>query len=232
MKVLTIPYKILFQGAGLTALTLFGGMLLGILAGKAVFEAFPGHSANNPTALHVTLATLPALAGLLLGSALWGVLMGRFGQGVDWRRMAMAGMAGFAPITLALGLTLNVVEPVVVEQFASRFPIPRLFTLLFVPAAFLIASVSASALGFALRNRAVAAALFWRVGLAAGLGFLAVNIVMESLGWVVGAPRADERFTMLTVTLAGNLGAALAGGAVLGWTLDATLPKPVTPFVN
>jgi hypothetical protein len=42
---------------------------------------------------------------------------------------------------------------------------------------------------------------------------------MEGAGWVVGAPRAAERFTMLTVMFVGNLAAALAGGALLGWQL-------------
>lgn len=224
---IAIPYKTLLRGASLTVLTLFGGMLLGTVAGELVFQALPGHSVSDPATLQITLAAIPALAGLLIGSALWGVLMGRLGQASDWRRMALAGMLGFAPITVALALVLNVVEPVAVEQIGRRFPIHRLFTLLFVPTAFSIAGVSSSAIGLVLRNKAVALALGWRVGLAAALAFLAVNLVMESLGWVIGAPRAEERFTMLTVMLAGNLGAALAGGAVLGWTIDSTATKPV-----
>jgi hypothetical protein len=59
----------------------------------------------------------------------------------------------------------------------------------------------------------------------AALAFLSVNLVMEALDWVVGAPQAAERFTMLTVMLTGNLGAALAGGAVLGITLDTTVAR-------
>ncbi|MDX1616803.1 MAG: hypothetical protein R3300_21020 [Candidatus Promineifilaceae bacterium] len=42
------------------------------------------------------------------------------------------------------------------------------------------------------------------------MAFLVVNLVMETLGWVVGAPGAAARYTMLTVMFAGNLGAALA----------------------
>jgi hypothetical protein len=48
-----------------------------------------------------------------------------------------------------------------------------------------------------------------------------VNLLMEAAGWVVGAPGAAERATMLTVMFAGNLGAALAGGAVMAIRLDA-----------
>jgi hypothetical protein len=35
------------------------------------------------------------------------------------------------------------------------------------------------------------------MGLTAAFAFLTVNLVLESLGWVVGAPRTAERFTML-----------------------------------
>jgi hypothetical protein len=224
--IMAIPYKIILWSAILTLLPLFGGMLLGVVVGEVVFEALPGHSIINPSALQITLAAIPALTGLLSGSACWGVLMGRLGQSADRRRMAVAGILGFAPITLVLGLVLNTLEPIAVEQFGAQVPVHRLFTLLFVPTAFWIAGVSAWAIGLGLRNTPLAWALLWRVGLAAALAFLAVNLVMESLGWVVGAPRAAERFTMLTVLFAGNLGAALAGGAVLGWTLDTRAGKP------
>lgn len=229
---LTIPYKTLLQGGSLTVLTFVGGMLLGILVGNVVFEALPGHNVIKPTALHVTLAAIPALAGLLLGSALWGIQMGRFGQGTDQRRMATAGILGFAPITVALALGLNVVEPIAVEELGSQIPVARLFTLLFVPTVFVISGVSAWVMGLVLRNRAVAVGLLWRVGLAAAVGFLGVNLVMESLGWVIGAPGAAERFTMLTVMLAGNLGAAFVGGAILAWSLDTTVTTPESPRAN
>jgi len=222
-----IPYKTVLRSAILTVLTLFGGMLLGVVVGQVTFEALPGHSIIKPSALHITLSAIPALTGFLIGSALWGVLMGCIGQATDRRRMAVAGMLGFAPITIVLGLMLNALEPFAVEQFGAQVPIHRLFTLLFVPTAFLVAGVSAWAIGRGLRHMALAWALLWRVGVAAALAFLTVNLVMESLGWVVGAPRAAERFTMLTVLFAGNLGGALAGGAVLGWSLDKTVPRKV-----
>jgi hypothetical protein len=49
---------------------------------------------------------------------------------------------------------------------------------------------------------------------------------MEASGWVVGGPRAAERFTMLTVMVLSNLGAALAGGAVIGVVLAPKSPTP------
>lgn len=220
-----IPYRTMLRSALLTVLCLFGGSLVGGVLGNMLFEALPGHNLLNPSTLNVILATLPALAGSLMGSAAWGVQMGRLAQAVDARRMAVAGALGFAPITIGLIFLLGALEPVAAKQFGSQLPIHRLFTLMFVPTVFIVASVSAWAIGLGLRNMALARSLSWRVGLAAALGFLVVNLVMESLGWIVGAPRAAERFTMLTVLFAGSLAAALLGGAVMGWTLHAAMAK-------
>jgi hypothetical protein len=211
--------KTSLQGAVITVLTLFGGLLLGTVIGFYVFEALPGHSTLSPSALHISLAALPAFAGFLGGSALWGIAMGRLAGNAEIRRLALSGMLGFAPITLVLGISLSAVEPWVVEHIGMLFPIHRIFTLMFVPTAFLIAGVSAWAIGLGLRRGPLAWGLAWRTGLSAALAFLAVNLVMEALGWVVGAPGAAERATMLTVMFLGNLGAALAGGAMIGYVL-------------
>jgi hypothetical protein len=48
---------------------------------------------------------------------------------------------------------------------------------------------------------------------------LCVNLGLEALGWQVGGPGAAARATMLTVLFVSNLGAALAGGAMLGLRL-------------
>ena len=175
------------SGALLTLLTLVGGLLVGVVAGNIMSAALPAHL-NDP--LPVALAALPALASMAVGGALWGVSMGRLGQGDERRRLAWAGILGFVPITL-----------------------------LFVPTAFLIAGAGGLALGFGLRQRRLAWALALRTGGAAALAFLLVNLLMAALGWQVGAPGAAERFTMLTVLLTSNLGAAAAGGAMIGITL-------------
>jgi hypothetical protein len=138
--------------------------------------------------------------------------------------MAIAGALGFAPITLALALLLQVIEPIALEQFGAVIPLHRLFTLLFVPTAFLIAGVSAWAIGIGLRDKMLAQSLLWRVGFAAAIAFLIINLVMESAGWVVGAPNAAERFTMLTVMFVGDLGAAMVGGAMIGRMLAKNSP--------
>lgn len=213
-------------GAVVSVLTLLGGLVLGFAVGERVFDLIPGHSLENPQLLYTLLAALPAFAGLGIGSAAWGILMGRLAHAPSRRRMAIAGIVGFAPITLVLGLALGILEPVLVERIGAQLPIHGIFTLLFVPSAFLIAGVSAYALGVGLRDYALAPKLFWRIGLVSGLTFLAVNLTMQALGWQVGGPGAAERATMLTVLFVGNLAAALVAGGVLGVMLGARVTAP------
>lgn len=213
--------KTAVRGAFFTILTLFGGLLIGLVAGDVVFRLIPGSSIDNVKLGHAAIAAIPALGGFLAGGAVWGVQMGRLAGAAGARRMAVAGMLGFAPITLILALGLAAAEPFIVESFVREIPIHRIFTFLFVPSAFLIAGVSAYAIGKGLQDNALAVSLLWQVGLAAGVTFLLVNLAMESLGWVVGAPGAAERATMVTVLAFGNMAAALVGGGVMGWLLSA-----------
>jgi len=199
-----------------TALALFGGLLAGGAAGELAFNLLPGHSTTHPALAHMLLAAAPALLGMLAGSTVWGVWMGRMAGVNDRRRMAAAGALGFAPITIALGLALALLKPVAVDRLGAQFPISRLFTCFFVTTAFLIAGVGAWAIGLGLRDRALAWRLGRRAGVTAAITFLVVNLLLEALGWRVGGPGAAQRATMLSVMLTSNLGAALAAGAVVG----------------
>lgn len=200
-------------GAGVTMLALLGGMVMGFALGATVFPLVE-HSMREPLA--IALAAFAANLGTLGGSALWGVGMARLAQVQAYRRAAWAGIGGFVPITIVVGLGLRAAEPLV---FRSAVPMHRLFTLLFVPSAALVAGVASLALGWALGWGRAALPLALRVGLAAALAFLVVNLGMEALGWQVGGPRAAERNTMLTVLFVSSLGSAVGGGATLGLSL-------------
>lgn len=67
--------------------------------------------------------------------------------------MVWAGILGFVPITLVLGFVLQLIEPIAVARLGTQIPLHRLFTLLFVSTAFLIAGTGGLALGVGLRNR-------------------------------------------------------------------------------
>ncbi len=205
-----------WTGAWQTVATLFGGLGLGVLAGDTLFKILPGASLTNPQIAYTLVAAIPAIGLFALGSAAWGRAMAKLAGASATNRMSWAGILGFAPVTILVAFALFLIEPIAVEQLGERLPIHRLFTLLFVPSAFIISAVSAWAIGIGLRDRALARTLAWQVGLAGGLTFLVVNLVMEAAGWVVGAPGAAERATMVTVMGLGNVAAALAGGAMMG----------------
>lgn len=69
--------------------------------------------------------------------------------------MVFAGILGFVPITIILAVVLLNLEGVVVEATGLQLPTHRVFTLLCVPAAFLIAGISAWAIGRGLRDNAL-----------------------------------------------------------------------------
>lgn len=102
---------------------------------------------------------------------------------------------------------------------------------MFTPAAFLIASGGAFALGFAAQGSALAQRAGLASGLAAGATFLAVNLTLQALGWVVGAPGAAERATMLTVMFTGNFAAALVAGGVMSMML-LSAPRRIMGLVQ
>ncbi|UCH60822.1 MAG: hypothetical protein JSV61_04900 [Anaerolineales bacterium] len=204
-----------------TALYLLGSQLVGLLLGFAL-NGLPMHM---PEATRNLLSALPVLVLMFAGGAAWGRAVARITGSPEAWRMGWAGALSFAPAVILAGITLGSLEGLLVERAAGPdLPIHQLFTLLFVPAAFIVAGLGGLALGIAQRDWTLAGKLGFWVGLAAAGAFLLVDIVMDALGWRVGAPGAAQRATMLTVMLLGNLGAALAGGAVVGLLLQRYLP--------
>jgi hypothetical protein len=201
-------------GALGTAITLLGTVALAYVIGHFVTIALHDHVRLHEP-LQIGLSATAGLVAIASGGALWGIWMGQLAGYPVRRRMAWAGALGFAPITVLLAILLLLLELSGLEQF--NLPLHRLFTLLFVPTVFLIASTGGLAIGLGLNN----VRLGWRMAMSAGLTgaltFLAVNLILDALGWRVGGPNAEERMTMLTVMFSGDLAAALTAGAVVGW---------------
>jgi hypothetical protein len=208
--------RIAAQSALATGFILPLSLVLAFGLGGAVAEGLPGHMAQGAK---VGLAGVVALAVFSAGGALWGRVMAGI-TGLGGRRMVWAGALSFGPAVMIAAIALSLLEVVIVERGAGPdLPIHILFTWLFVPAATFVAGSGGFGLGSAYRNTLLAGRAALLTGLAGGLAFLAVNLIMDSLGWRVGAPGAAERATMLTVLLTGSLAAALAGGATLGLVL-------------
>lgn len=211
--------QIFLTGAWQTVSRLFGGLMIGLLLGTVVFHLIPGSSVDNPSPVHASIAAFPALIGFLAGGAAWGVALGRHAPNPDGRKAAFSGVLGFGPISFLMVVGLGMLEPKIVEWVGPGIPIHRLFTILFTTSALLITGISVMVavrmIGF---NRSPIQ-LGLRAALAAAGAFLAVNLAMEASGWVVGAPGAGSRATMLVVMFFGNLAAAVAAGGLLALDL-------------
>jgi hypothetical protein len=219
--------KVAFRYAFATLLTLVGGIFTGFVTGFVLFESLPGHLVEPA---RIGLSAAPALIGILGGGAAWGWMLARMARIQRKWPLMRAGVLGFSlPLVLAMMVLIGIESGL--EWYLSSIgigspPIHRIFTLLFVPTSFLLAACGAGFVGRALGVNRLVRLLALRAGGSAALAFLVVNIAMDLLGWRVGAPGAAERFTMLTVMMLGNAGAALAGGAALGITLYHYLPAP------
>ncbi len=210
---------VVIQSAAVTPLYLIGSFFVGALFGDFVFFGLPGHFND---AAKVSLAALPTLLCVIGGGALWGRAMARVAQARDAKRMMWAGALGYGPTVVLAGIGLTVLENLIVEQRRGpALPIHVVFTLLFVPAAFVVATVGALALGIGLKRRGLSVRLALGSGLAAGITFFVIDRLLDALGWRVGAPGAAERATMLTVMLTGNVAASVAAGALIGLLLNS-----------
>ncbi|MGE5264807.1 MAG: hypothetical protein ACM3S0_15615 [Acidobacteriota bacterium] len=206
------------HSALITPLYLIGSFFVGALIGSVIFNGLPGHMQDD---VKILMAVLPTLICVIAGGALWGRAMARLVQAGSVKRMMWAGALGYGPTLILVGLALTVLENLIVEQRRGpALPIHVVFTILFVPAVFVVATVGAFALGVALKRWSSVARLALASGLAAGAMFFAVDLVLDTIGYRVGGPGAAERATMLTVLMTGNIAASLAGGAVIGLLLS------------
>ena len=208
------PYQTVMRFSLLTAFSLAGGLALAFTTGNVLFASLN----VNVSGFGSGLLALPlVLLGIFGGGALWGYGVARL-TGADKLALARSGAVTFGGVVLVMGIILEMLFGLIGFLAGSRpIPLHTAFTLVFVPSAGLIATLSTARILRSLRARLPVRRIAWTSGMAASLGFLLVNLMMQSQGWIVGAPGAAERFTMITVMLTGNVGAALSGGAVLGW---------------
>src|SRR4029453_9621895 len=105
----------------------------------------------------------------------------------------------------------------------SGLEIHDVYTLLFVPATFLVVAAGSFALGLGLGDARFGLSLALRSGLPAMVAFLVISRLMDALGWRVGGPNAAARATMVVVTLISMVGTAVVAGAVIGSRLTLAI---------
>ena len=212
--------KIFLEGAWSTISRLFGGLTAGLLLGTMMFHLIPGSDVDNPSPVHASISAIGALTGLMGGGAAWGLLIARQAGFMDRRKAATAGALGFGLVSLIMAAGLGMLEPSIVMLVGPGIPIHRLFTILFTISALIITGVSVWVISRAVGFPKHANRMALQAALVAAGAFLVVNLTMEQFGWVVGAPGAERRATMLVVMLLGNLATAAAAGGVFAIELS------------
>ena len=195
--------------AGLaTVFYLAGGLALGLILGIAVSKV--------PLHVDQLLKNIGGALGLLtlvsLASHRWGSTMAGLSGWGDRPRGARIGGLSFPIVLLVGALALSAGEGL----SAIGIPIHILYGALFIPTSILIVAAVSLTWGRALRDWNLGGRLALRAAPLAGLAYLLSYLLMDTIGYRVGAPGAVERATMITVTLVGCLAAAAAGGAALG----------------
>ena len=201
----------------ITLRDLVGGLLLGIALG-AILDAV---MKDFPVVLRRAVASIAALTILAIAGARWGRDMARY-AGEQNERVGRTASIAFGSSVIIIGLTLSLIEPGLVARGADvGYPIHVVYRFVFVLAVLVVAGISAFALGVGMRDVRLGVSLAMRAGLTAALAFLVIDLVMDAIGWRVGAPNAARRATMLVVTALGAIGSAVAAGSVTGLTLRA-----------
>jgi GNAT superfamily N-acetyltransferase len=212
------PQSIVVPAAVLTVRDLVGGLLIAVALGAAI----DGIGKPFPMVAR-TLAVLVAGSVLFASARIWAGDIARLDGSGNAERARRATPIALVPALVIVGLGLSLLEPVLVER-ATRagIAVHVVYTLLFAPATLVVAGVGAFALGAGLYDTTVGRRLAIGAGLAAAAAFLAIDLVMNALGWRVGAPDAGKRATMVVVTAVGLLAAAISAGSAIG----AMLARP------
>ncbi len=201
-----------------TVRDLVGGLIVGVALGAAI----DGAGKAVPTLARV-FAVVVAGSAVIASARMWGGDMGRLANGSNTRAGGWSAALALTPAVVIVGLTLGELEPVLVQRGARLgLELHVVYTLLFVAATMIVAAIGAFALGTGLYRASFGVRLAIPAGLAAGAAFLAVALVMDALGWRVGAPDAGRRATMIVVTAIGLFAAATSAGGAIG----AMLPRP------
>lgn len=208
--------RLALRTAAITARDLVGGLVIGFAVGSLL----DGVASPLPTWLRRTVSALAAVTVVTVAGRLWARHVARLaGQSVP-RHLTRTGVI-FGATTVAVALGLAALEPGLLAQAAAaEVPVHTVYTVVFVPATALIAASGAFALGWALGDWRFGVRLGLVAGVSATVAFLLSALLMASLGWRVGAPRAAERATMLVVTAVGAAAAAILAGGAIGYILS------------
>ncbi len=178
-----------------------------------------GITRSGLTVEGVVVGLLALIAGLLAIGALWGFGIALLNKRHP-RRLAAAGAKHWGIPTLVFAALILEGVNAFQDDLSLALDVSRhfIFTISFAFSTLVITAVAVRGMVRALGRDELARRTGIYSGLASAVGFILVDLVMLSQGWELGRWMGG-RSVMLTVMFAGNLGAALAGGATMGWLL-------------
>jgi len=199
----------------LTTITLAGSIWFSLyLAGPNSINRSKILPANDDA-----LAAVTALGVYLLGGGLWGLGIALITK-TDVKKMVKACMLSWGLTTfvfsVSLGMSLGAIF-----TFGSTISIRYnyYYLLIIVPVIGIVTGINGWVVVGKLGLQELRKKAAKKIGVAAALGFLAVSLFLQfGLGWEVGKP-VPGKYEMLTLLNYCNVGAALAGGCVMGWVI-------------
>lgn len=199
--------------AGLTALSFAGSLYI-------LFSVIgPWEQAMGFTLPVIIAGLLAAAVTVLAAGALWGYGCARL-LGADAQAATRPAARTYGLSLVAVGLALEItMVPLLALAARYRLSVHMMFAAAFLPAVAILAGWNVTKFA----QRTGFASLAKRVGRNSGLAagfvfFVAALLVQALLGWEVGRP-IGRIYNMITITHICNLAAALAGGAVMGYSL-------------
>jgi hypothetical protein len=172
------------------------------------------------------LAFLPSY---LIAGGLWGRGLGRIAGYTQTGGFSIAGALGIALPTGGAIAVLTAIEHNLARFVREGMSVHIVFAIAFGLTALMLAGMGGFAIGVSLRNLQLTGQLALAGGGAGGLAFLVVNVVMDRLGFRVGAPLAEQRATMLVVAVLGLWATAIVGSVTIGHVLAQAAAKRATP---
>lgn len=163
----------------------------------------------------------------LCGGGLWGLGIARLMR-ADAKSLVIACALSWSITVLASVTTVGFLASLMGSGFSGIIaPLPDFrhsthyyFLLVFVPIIGMAAGINGFVVTGKLGFKELKNSVGMYTGLAAGLGFLTVGLILfPGLGWEVGRP-VPGKYSMPSLLLICNIGAALAGGMALGWVFE------------
>ena len=202
-----------------TAFTLAGSVWGYIfLAGPNSITRLDVIPSNN-----IPAGLIVAFSIYLCGGGLWGLGIARL-MNADAKSIVKACALSWAAtgftFAIALGFSLGQISKIIRIMPHCCHSTHYFFLSIFVLVIGIVTAINAYVVTSKLGYHELKKSAGMYAGIAAGLGFLAIGLILlYGFGWEVGEP-VPGKYGMLKLTLYCSIGAALVGGASLGWMLS------------